>query len=298
MPIAILLVILWSLNWPASQIALTGLPPLSFRVFTLLGGALLLLILCLYRKEKLSVAPKSWMALITLSLLNVGFFNILSAYALHVIGGGRAAIIAFTMPLWVAIIQTLYGVKLTKERVVALLLGVIGLSLILISVIGDQEFDMFAAMLMLMAAMFWASGSVALSRTKLRISIPALAMWMTLISGAFTLLLTPLQPEPLLSMPQSVESLFGLFYGAVVGIAVCQAIWFFLLSRLEPTGASLLLLSIPPLGSLFSWLLLDAKLTVIDFVSLSFLALSALTPTVYEAILKSKQRLSFDVRNR
>ena len=103
---------------------------------------------------------------------------------------------------------------------------------------------------------------------------------MTIISGIFTLFLLPIQTEPLFSIPHSLNSLAGLLYGTFIGMAVCQAIWFFLLKRLEPSAASLLLLSIPPLGSLFSWLLVDAKLTLIDLISLSLLTISAVLSCV------------------
>lgn len=277
------LIILWSLNWPASQLALEGIPPLTFRVVTLFGGGFFLLLLCLNSRSKISVVRKDWPLLILLSLLNVGIFNILSAFALGILEGGRAAIIAFTMPVWVAIIQTTLGVRLSRRRMLSLFFGGLGMGLIIVSVCLDPLFDGFAATLMACAAFVWALGSVALSHTHWNIEPQVLAMWMTVISGIFTVLILPIQEEPMMSYPKTVGSLFGVVYATLIGMAACQAIWFAILKTTEPTRAALLLLSIPPTGTFFSWLILNSKISRLDVIALILLIASSLT-----SIRKSK----------
>ena len=135
------------------------------------------MLLCVIRKERLRVAREYRIKLIVLSLLNVGIFNVLSAFAVGLLEGGRAAIIAFTMPVWVAIFQVLSGVRLSAFRMTAILFGTFGMLLIIISIFQDTSFNVVAACLMGVAALSWAIGSILLSRTNFGIEASALAFW-------------------------------------------------------------------------------------------------------------------------
>lgn len=270
-----LLVLLWAGNWPASQLALSDMPPVTFRLATLWGGTLVMVMLCLQSKVTMRVPMKEWPLLVLLAVLNVGLFNILSAFSIAVLEGGRAALIAFTMPVWVAIIQLALGVRYPLYQQLALVVGVAGIGLILLSVISDPGFNARAAGLMAVAALSWASGAVLMARSRLAISGKALTMWMLLISGVFTLFILPVQSEPVYSFPATLDGWLGLTYATLVGMAVCQGLWFYLLARIETGRAALVLLAIPPVGTFLSWLVLNATLNVLDAVALVLLMVSA-----------------------
>lgn len=271
-----LLVVLWAGNWPASQLALTDMPPVTFRLVTLWGGALVLVILCFRAKDKMAVPMKEWPLLVLLAVLNVGLFNILSAFSIAVLEGGRAALIAFTMPVWVVVIQLLLGVRYPLHQLMALVAGVAGIALILYSVIRDPGFSAQAAGLMAIAALSWASGSVLMARNRLAVSGKALTMWMLLISGVLTVFILPVQSQPLLSFPDKAEGWLGLAYATLIGMAVCQGLWFYLLARIETARAALLLLAIPPVGTFLSWSVAGAALSILDAAALLLLLISAL----------------------
>ena len=78
----VLLCLLWGINWPVMKIALQEIPPLSMRTISSAFGALTLLSICAVSRRRFRIASaKTWAHVCVISLLNIAFFSILSAYA-------------------------------------------------------------------------------------------------------------------------------------------------------------------------------------------------------------------------
>lgn len=99
---------------------------------------------------------------------------------------------------------------------------------------------------------------------------------MLLISGLMTVLALPVQSQPFLSFPVNVSGWLGLTYGTLIGMAVCQGLWFYLLGQIETARAALILLAIPPIGTLLSWYVFGAALSALDALALLLLLITAL----------------------
>src|SRR5512146_41123 len=95
-----LLTIGWGINWPIMKIALSEMPPLTFRALCALSGAAGLMLLARAGGQSLRVPQGQWPRLILLAALNIAAWNILIIYGLRLMPSGRAAILGFTMPLW------------------------------------------------------------------------------------------------------------------------------------------------------------------------------------------------------
>jgi drug/metabolite transporter (DMT)-like permease len=101
----VLLCLLWGINWPVMKIALQEIPPLSMRTISSAFGALTLLGICAVSRRRFRIASaKAWGHLCVISLLNIGFFSILSAYAQITAATTRVAILAYTMPIWAVLL--------------------------------------------------------------------------------------------------------------------------------------------------------------------------------------------------
>ena len=126
-----LLALLWGLNWPAVKTVLTEVAPWTLRTLGMGAGALLLMSLVLLRGQSLRVARDQWPRLVVAALLSVAGFNLLVAFAQLSGTTSRAAIVAFTMPIWAIVLaRVVLGERLDRQRGTALALGVAGLALL------------------------------------------------------------------------------------------------------------------------------------------------------------------------
>ena len=131
------LTILWGSNWPAMKLALRELDPWTFRTVCLLvgGGGLLALVRAGGHSLRVPRAERWPLALI--ALFNITGWHICSAYGLTLVHAGRAAIIAYTMPLWTVIFgRLLIGERITRSRLAALGLGLAGMAVLVTPDLG------------------------------------------------------------------------------------------------------------------------------------------------------------------
>ena len=99
----IFLIIVWSSVWSLFKIALEEIPPLSFRVMTGVPAGILLFVFVLNKNKSLSIPIENWRSLLLISFFNVTLWQVLMLYGLSLLGGGRAAVLAYTMPVWATI---------------------------------------------------------------------------------------------------------------------------------------------------------------------------------------------------
>ena len=90
----------WSSVWSLFKIALEEIPPLSFRVMTGVPAAILLFVFVLNKKKSLSIPRENWRSLLMISFFNVTLWQVLMLYGLSLLGGGRAAVLAYTCLLY------------------------------------------------------------------------------------------------------------------------------------------------------------------------------------------------------
>src|SRR5512143_821940 len=118
------LTLVWGTNWPLFKIALDELPVFTFRAIVLLTAILMLLAVLLVRGESFAVPRGKWPALIAASAMNLFVWNIATSLAVLYIPSGHASVLAYTMPLWVALIGfAVFGQRLTGRLLVAIAIG-------------------------------------------------------------------------------------------------------------------------------------------------------------------------------
>ena len=120
----------WGLNWPVLKLVLLEWPLLTFRVFTGAGGVALLVCLALVRGERLWPPPGQWRRLAVSAVLNISSWMGLASLSLLWLDASEAAIIAYTMPVWAAMMAwPVLGEPLGVRALTALGLTVAGLAL-------------------------------------------------------------------------------------------------------------------------------------------------------------------------
>lgn len=279
-PSAVILIVaislLWGLNWPAMKLVVSEVSPWTFRVVCVAVAGTSLLLLARIGGERVLPPRHLWLPLIVLSVVHVSNWHMLTAFALTSIGGGRAAILAFTMPLW----ATLLSVVVLKERlrwrqVTALGLGLAGIALLLLPELGRTGVLPIGYGLMIAAAVAWGIGTVGQKLRRWYIGILALSGWQLVIGGIpIAIAWLILEPEPDFSRLTPL-GLAAFAYVVFVALVFCFSSYVRLVSILPANIAAISTLAIPVVGLWSSALLLGEAVGLADVVALA-LVLAAL----------------------
>lgn len=273
-----LLTLLWGVNWPVMKLGLRGLPPLSFRVMCMVGGALLLAMIARAQGHSLRVARAHWAELFWLGLSNMVLWCVLSILGVKLLASGRAAILGYTMPVWTALLGWLIWRDPIKPRMAVGVLGAIGVVLLLVAgepitawwagqpapgltaLPDTTSTTLWGTLAMLGAAISWAVGTQQMNRRKLPGAIVVLTFWMTVQAlVACVVLAAWLEDAPWawLGAPLQVPAMTWLAvgYNVTLVFGVSQLLWFRMASRLPPVASGLSVMLIPVVG-LFSGLVM------------------------------------------
>src|SRR6266700_1828108 len=106
-----LLALGWGSNWPVMKVVMTEMAPLHFRVLCLIAGAVGLFAIAQANRLPIRVPKGSWPRLVAIAAFNVAAWNVLAVYGVTFMESGRAAILAYTFPVW----SVLLGVWFLRE---------------------------------------------------------------------------------------------------------------------------------------------------------------------------------------
>lgn len=273
--LAILLLIVialgWGTNWPAMKIGLAEIPPWTFRLMCVALGGTALLALTRLNGGRPSIPQGTLAPLVLVSLLNVTGWQMFSAFGLLHIGSGRAAIIAFTMPLWASMLGVAFlGERPGPRQVLALALGLCALALLLGRDVATLGTVPIGGLFMLCAALSWASGTVLVKRIGWRgMPVTALVGWQLLLGGIPVLVGCWLIEGAPAFDAYSFEAYLAVAYAAGVGMVLCTA-GFFKLVTLVPAGvAATGTLAVPVVGVVSSALILAEPIGPAELAALA-----------------------------
>ncbi len=272
--------VFWGLNWPAVKFILGEIPPWTFRGFAFFVGAIALGCLAYVRGEKLKPEKGEYWPLAIAGLLTIFGFNVQTALGQLLTETSRAAIIAFTMPLWAALFSVLYlGERLTVLKLASLAVGMLGLA-----VLVSEGFESFlqaplGGIFMLGAAISWAAGTVALKAREWSMPPISRAAWLVGFSAPPTILVALLFEQPLSVSDVSGPVILVLIYHIVFPMVVCYGAWVILVGRMTASSAAIGTLLIPIVGVLsagyflgdaMTWQKLTALALVLCSIALTF----------------------------
>jgi drug/metabolite transporter (DMT)-like permease len=251
----------WGFNWPVTKYLIGELPPLTLRGGTGVIGAALLALLAVARGQSLKVAPELWPRLALAALLNVTMWMALMGLALVFLPASETALIAYTMPVWAAMLAwPVLGERPTVLRGVALLMAFAGLAAIL----GGNGITASMAKLpgiamALAGAVAFALGTVLAKKFPLRMPPFSAAAWQIGL-GCLPVALIGLAIE---TTHLGVLDAFGwwlMAYMVLIQFCIAYVCWFAALARLPASVAAIGTMAVPVIGVAVSALALHEPL--------------------------------------
>ena len=273
----------WGMNWPAMKFVLAEIPVLTFRTMCvwLTGPALLLL--ARLGGEQLGVPVREWPMLLLAAFCNVTLWYFGTGMGVSLIPAGRASLIAFTMPVWVALFSAiLLHERLGTRRLAGLILGMTGIGVLLAPDAAAFRAAPLGAGFVLIAAMGWAAGTVTMKTASFSRSVAQMTGWQLIIGGTPIAIAALWRDPPLHDLSLSHETILVLAYIIALPMIFGQWAWFKALDRLPGTVAAVGSLAVPVVGLVSSALFLGEPLGTSEIAAL-VLVVSALTLVLFAA---------------
>lgn len=241
--------ILWGLNWPAVKLMLAEIPPLTIRAVAFPLAALLLALVTRLVGHSLRPARNDRLPIMITGLFLVFGFNVLTTFSQLVTETSRAAIIAYTMPALTAVLAVVYlRERLEWRTIVALAMGTAALGVLISEDNTAVTSGPTGPIIMLLAALSWALGNVALKARAWSLSPLALTVWFFVVSSiACWPLVLAFEPPWRQTWP-SIPVLLTLVYHVLGPMVVCYALWTLAIGRLSATTAAVSTLTAPVVG--------------------------------------------------
>ncbi|MBM3627817.1 MAG: DMT family transporter [Alphaproteobacteria bacterium] len=274
-----LLTVFWGVNWPMIKWGVTEFRPWSFRAACIVIGVAGLFACARLAGQSLAIPRRDLGPLLVASFFNMTVWHLCSAYGLSYMASGRAAIIAFTMPLWATLLAVpVLGEGITRAKAAGLALGLAGLACLLAGEVAELRRAPLGGLLMLGAAMSWAAGSLAVKRHRWEMQSFPLTGWQLLLGG-----LPILAGWALIEggdvLRQGLEApswrgIAGTLYSATIPMIFCQWGWVRVLQVFPASVAAIGTLLIPVVGVLSSALLVGEEIGLTEVAALGLILAS------------------------
>ena len=256
-------VVLWGANWPIMKVGLESISPLWFGGLRMAGGAAVLFaLLAVLGRLRLPVRH-DWPVVLSVGLLHMTLTTALMYFGLTYVEAGRAALLSYTTPLWVApLAAPLLGETLGWRRVAGVAVGMSGLAA-LFNPLGFDWNDPHTVIgngILTVSAMVWAVAILHVRKHKWHGTPLDLAPWQMAIAGVL-LCGGAVVVEDAGAIQWSGWLGANLAYNGVVASAFCFWAMLTVMRSLPAVTTSTASLAIPVSGVLFSALALGEVLT-------------------------------------
>jgi drug/metabolite transporter (DMT)-like permease len=252
--------VIWGSTYLAIDVAIATIPPMLLMAvrFAIAGG--LLYAWAIRRGDRAGDRPSArqwWQALQTGGLLLVGGTGLV-ALSMKGISSGTAALLAATVPVWMALFGWLvFGDRLSRRAVTGLTLGLVGVGVLVDPAGGEGG----AMLLAIGGAMAWAAGSMR-SRVVDAPTRPLVAASMEMLgaSALFALVGLLLGEHRMLTAVEP-SALVSLGYLITAGSIVAFATYRWLLLHAAPALVGTHAYVNPVVAVTLGWLVLGDRLT-------------------------------------
>ena len=268
------LTLVWGTNWPLFRIALSEISVLTFRTVVLATAALVLFVILKLRGESFAVPKGKWPALIVASTMNLCIWNIATSLAVLYIPSGHASVLAYTMPLWVALIGfAVFGQRLTGRLLAAILIGAAAVVALMVPNFASYAHAPAGLFWGLFAGFCWAVGTFIVKRTGWQGMGLSLTFWQVVITLP-PILLGALVIDGLPTHWPSAQALIATIYTGAVPMALGTAAWFALVKLLPAQVAGLSAIAIPIVAIVSGVLILHEPLSPLQALAIASTVLS------------------------
>ena len=277
------LTLIWGANWPIMKFTLREITPLWFRAVTMAGGALVLMAFYLQRGASMRLPREETLRVAWLALPNILGWHLFSIIGLAELASGRAATLAFTMPIWTVLIGALVGdVPMRRRAWASAVAGAAAVGLLALQELSQLAGRPVGVLWMQLGTICWAVGTQTMRRTRTTLPNEVVTVWMMLMGAAAFLIVAPLV-EPLPDPSRYGPGMWlALAYGVLLNFGLAQVIWFGMARTMPPAASAFSIMAVPLVGTLSATWIVGETPRLTDWIAAGFIVVAvacALLPT-------------------
>lgn len=278
-----LIAVFWGLNWPIMKIGLTDVPPWVFRALASTSGGIGLMLIARLNGYSMAIPRHQWRGLALCAFLNISLWNILALYGIELMNSGRAAIVAYTMPLWATLFgMFVLGESLTRRAGAGLFVGLAGMVALFSGDAAALDSGWIGPLLVLLAAASWGAGTAAIKYYRFTVPVTVLVSWQHLL-GTIPVAIVALTWDIQHIEQVSLLPALCVAYNMTVTALFCYWAYFKVVSSLPVVTSTVGTMMVPVLGVFFNALIFDEAPAPYDYI-----ALAAVAVAMYLVLYKPK----------
>jgi drug/metabolite transporter (DMT)-like permease len=283
-------VLAWGTNWPVTKIIVQDVSPLWATALRCMIAAAALAPLLWAQGDFIIPRRGDLPVVFCTSILHLTAFSALVAAGLQFVPAGRAIVLGYTTPLWVAIGAAMFlSEEITRRRAIGIGFGLAGLAVIFNpqTMNWSDRQALFGSGLILLAAFCWAANIVYVRAHKW-ISTPfQLVFWQVLLAAGLLSIIAWRVDGPLhITWTGRLSAL--LLYSAIVCTAFANWAMTMVNRSLPAVTTSLCLLATPLLGIVSATVMLNEPLEPSLFLAMTLIVGGIALGTVAVGSLRTK----------
>ena len=240
-----ILTVVWGTNWPLFPLAVREVSVWTFRAVAVFTAGIAVLAVAWARGQSLVIAREHWLTIGIATAFYLVVWNLASTYSALLIPSGQSAVLGFTMPLWSALISwAVLGERLTGRLLLAVLLGGVAVTLLMVPSFATYAQAPLGLGLGLLAGLSWAIGTLILKRSQVKVPAMVLTGWQLLITAVPITLGALVLGDHQWFVP-SWQSIAVIGYIALVPMCIGNVCWFAIVGMLPVNVAGLSSIMVP-----------------------------------------------------
>ncbi len=272
--LVVVITLVWGTNWSLFPVVMREVSVWTFRTVCVLVAGCALLAAARWRGLPLTIPRRYWPVMGISACCSLLLWNIASTYAAVMIPSGQAAVLGFTMPLWLALLNwAVFGERLGRRMQLALVLGALAVLLLAWRSLGAYAQAPLGVALALLAGLGWAVGTLTLKRGRVEVNPMVLSGWQLLLTlpptAAGALWVAPAGPWHL----APPGTLLLMLYIALVPMAIGNAAWVAIIGLVPASVAGMSSVAVPVVAMVMGALVHGEPLGPVQWAAIACSAL-------------------------
>ncbi len=264
----LILCLIWGTTWIFIKVGLKDLPPLTFAAARFTLSILLLFFIIKFQKIPLPKTKSEWKLLALTGILQFSFNYSTVFWSEQYISSGLAAVLQATITVFGLALAWIFlpDEKITRIKICAVILGIVGVAVIFSDQLKVNNFPAFAGCAAIVFGSYCAAQASILIKAKGGGIHPAAMVFCQMLCGILPIIIYALTREgnPL-DLHWTNRALICVIYLAVFGTIAAFWLYYWLLSKIESTKAMMISLVTPLLAVIIGAIVLGEKLPPLTF---------------------------------